>query len=89
MNNVEAYKLLAAELESWRRRPFAELRACIAAAPVATEFQVGPERLTIEIRAFWADETRRTIEIVATAYGPSTYRLERLEERVTVDPPAS
>lgn len=84
---MRAYAQLAAEIERYRRMPYAELARHVGGSPVerSVESEEGP--LTIEVRFRWADAPEGAVRICATANGPSWWKLDRLEEAVTVKAP--
>ena len=87
MDRMWAYAELAAYLEHYRRMPYEELARRVGGPPVerSVESQEGP--LTIEVRFRWTDTPKGSIRICATANGPSWWKLDRLEEAVTVRAP--
>ncbi len=88
MKRDKAYSILAEELERFRRLPRPDLVRCISGPAIERTEWDGAEPLTIEIRVEWADEEAGAIRIRATSNGPSSWRLERLEEVVLLRPPA-
>jgi hypothetical protein len=47
------------------------------------------EVIDVEVRVHWAAAGREAICVEAVANGPSCWRLERLEDSITVPAPAS
>jgi hypothetical protein len=88
LNRERAYCVLAQELERFRRLPRSDLVRYISGPVIEMTEWDGAEPLTIEIRVEWADEEAGVIRIRATSNGPSSWRLERLEEAVLLRPPA-
>jgi len=86
MKKSDAYQVLAAELESWRRLGYSALTEQVGQPAVTKSVPLGQEEISVQVRIRWADAERRSIRIEATADGPSCWRLERLEESVTVSP---
>ncbi|MDR2689415.1 MAG: hypothetical protein LBB76_06620 [Azoarcus sp.] len=82
MNRAEAYAILTAELEHWRRLPFSELVSFVGASPFRTSVPVGAESIELEVYIKW--EKPHAIRIEAIANGPSCWKLERLEEVIIV-----
>jgi hypothetical protein len=89
LDRVEAYGKLAAELERWRRLPFDDLVRLVGASPSVTSVLVGAEVIDVEVSMTWAEAKPGAIRVEAVAYGPSCWRLERLEEAVIVSAPGS
>jgi hypothetical protein len=87
MDRMRAYAEIAADLERFRRLPYEELARRIGDLPIerSVESQEGP--VTIEVCFGWEGAEGGPIRVSATAYGPSWWRLDRLEEAVTVKPP--
>ncbi len=88
MNHHSAYKELCIELESYRRMPFEELLRQVGGPPAARTLDTQDGPLTIEVSFAWAGSHEKAVRVRATAYGPSWWRLERLDEAVTVIPPS-
>jgi hypothetical protein len=86
MKRVDAYRALAAELATWRGLPFDQLVGRVGLPPVEREVILASEaiRIRLEIRVRWHDEASGVVAIDAHANGPSTWRLERLQESVLV-----
>ncbi len=84
MDRMRAYVELAAELDRYRRLPYEELVRRIGCPPVerSVESQEGP--MTIEVRFRWANSEGNAVQISATALGPSCWKLDRLDEAVTI-----
>jgi hypothetical protein len=87
MDALQAYSLIAAELEAWRSRSYDELVACVGAKPEPVVTEVGADFVTTEVRFSWADKKLGSIRIETTVYGPSSWRLERWSETAIVKPP--
>jgi hypothetical protein len=86
MNRGDAYRLLAGRLEELRGQGYESLLARVG-GPVASEtVRVNGEDVVVEIAVVWADEKRGRIRVCATAHGPSTWMMERLEESVVIGP---
>jgi hypothetical protein len=67
--------------------PFDDLVDLVDAAPYVKSVAIGSEVIDVEIRIRWANPGRSAVRVEATAYGPSCWRLERLEESITVSSP--
>lgn len=89
MRTADAYPLLVRELEAMRARPWDELRALVGQPPASLQRRIGDEDIAIEIAVQWADKTRRSLRIRGSARGPSSWRLQILQESLVVDPPLS
>jgi hypothetical protein len=84
MRNDHAYVLLARELERWRLLAPDELRARIGQAPEPRVHHIEGMPLTIEIAVRWSDAQEKAVRVSAVAYGTSHWRVEKLEESVTI-----
>ena len=89
MDHHGAYAALAGELEKYRRMPFDQLVDRVGGAPAMTSVPVGSEVIEVEVRIRWAGPAPGDVRVEAVAYGPSCWRLERLEEAITVPVPRS
>ena len=85
MNRGDAYRVLAAELESFRQRGYDALLP-IVGQTVERSARIGEEDIRIEIRLRWDDAQKRTIRVNAAALGPSSWALERLDESIILHP---
>ena len=66
MNKVEAKRIIRAELETYRAKPYSELVQMIDVEPVTGEVVLpSGKRYQIEIKAFWDDKPNGNIRIVA------------------------
>jgi len=86
MDRDRAYAKLVEELEQWRRLPFDDLVGLVGAAPSTMAVPIGAEIIDVEVRLRWSGSKPGAIRIEAVANGPSCWRLERLEEAITVSP---
>jgi hypothetical protein len=87
MDQMKAYAELAADLNRYRQLPYEELARKVG-GPCVERSVDGPEgSITIEIRLRWAGPEGSAVHISATAYGTSCWKLERIEEAVTVARP--
>lgn len=84
MTRADAYRHLAEELERWRRLPKAALAARIGVAIPPRTVRIGQEDVSIEIGLEWADSGKERVRVHATANGPGHWKLERLEEEITI-----
>lgn len=65
MNKGQAKKIIQADLESYRAKPYSELVQMIDAQPITKEFtSTDGKRYQIEIQAFWDDKPNGNIRIV-------------------------
>jgi hypothetical protein len=87
MNRNDAYAILAAELESWRRLGYSALVKLVGQPSTTKSVPCGSEEISIRVQVRWANATNGSVRVEATADGPSSFRLERLEESVTIPPP--
>ena len=86
MLRAEVYATLAPELEFWRL-PFVDLVSFVGTSPSVKKVAIGSLIIDVEECVRWAETGRDAIHIEAVANGPSCWRLERLEESVTISAP--
>ncbi len=86
MNRGDAYKLLAARLEQLRAEGYDALLSRVGQVAMSETVRVNNEDVVIDSEVFWADEQRRTLRVCATASGPSTWMMERLDESFVIAP---
>jgi hypothetical protein len=86
MDRIRAYALLAAELERWRLQPRQQVAARVGGPAVSVLEMVGNEPVCIKVKVRWADDRRTHLRVEAVAYGPSNWKLKRLEEAITLEP---
>ncbi|HUG89563.1 MAG TPA: hypothetical protein VML55_01935 [Planctomycetaceae bacterium] len=84
MDQVEAYAALVHEMEQYRRLPYDELWQLAGDPPAATKVRAGPQELTLEVRVRRLSGPCDALRIEGTAYGPNWWKLERLDESITV-----
>jgi hypothetical protein len=84
MDRVAGYALLAAELEGMRAVSYEQLVKSVGGESLRREVITPSGIAIVEVRVEWRDRSAGSVDIVATLYGPSTWRLERLEERITI-----
>jgi hypothetical protein len=89
LDRVSAYAELAAELERFRRMPYGELARRVGGPPVERSVETADGPLTIEVSFGRAVTGKEGVRVSATAYGPSWWRLDRLEETASVSPPTT
>jgi hypothetical protein len=87
VDRMRAYAELAADLERFRRMPYDELARRVGGLPVERSVETEDGPLKVEVTFGWAVTGKYGVRISATAYGPSWWRLDRLEEAVTVPRP--
>ena len=85
MDRVRAYGVIAAELEALRQLPYNDLVARIGTQPHRREIVTPAGVAALETWVEWKDRANGEVCVVATFDGPSTWRLERLEERISVE----
>jgi hypothetical protein len=85
---MRAYAELTAELEGFRQMPYGELARLVGGPPVERFVETTDDPLTIEVTFGSAAAGKEGVRVSATAYGPSWWRLDRLEETITVPRPA-
>ena len=87
MNRGDAYALLSRTLHTWQQRPYDQLAALVGQPARESVVRLGEEEVTIRVRVIRAHGTREALRIEAAAEGPSSWRLERLEESAVVAAP--
>ena len=85
---MRAYAELAADLERFRRMPYGELARRVGGPPVERTLETEEGPLRVEVAFGWVGAGKDGVRISATAYGPTWWRLARLEEAVTVPRPS-
>ncbi len=86
MNRADAYAVLSRTLSRIQQRGYAELLNSVGIAPIVSEETNNGELVTIEVRLDWNDARRHDNRVHAVVLGPSTWRLERLEDSIIVKP---
>jgi hypothetical protein len=86
MDRVGAYGLLAAELDRWRTLPRSEVVGRLGKPASITSAVLGDVLISIEVIVTWANGRQTKLRVAATAYGPSHWQTERLEEAITLEP---
>ena len=86
MNRGDAYKLLATRLEELRGEGYDALLARVGQPAASETVRVSGEDVVVDVAVVWADEQRRTLRVRATASGPSTWMMERLDESFVIAP---
>ena len=89
MNRGDAYKLLAAKLEELRAVGYDALRSRIGQPAVSETVRVNGEPVVVDLEVVWADRKRDRLRVCGTAFGPSTWRMERLDESFVLGPSGS
>jgi len=86
LNRGDAYKLLADRLNALRSRGYAGLLHLVDEP--ATIERVSPEGEEVELNIVvrWADPKHRKLRICASAFGPSTWMTQRLDESFVIGP---
>ena len=87
LDRMRAYAELAVDLERFRRMSYGELVRRVGGPPVDRSVETTDGSLTIEVTFGWAGG-KDGVRVSATAYGPSWWRLDRLEETITVPRPS-
>ena len=82
-----AYALLAAELNRWRGQPYETLARHVGAEPSVVSAVAAGEPISVEVRVRLQNASTDALRIEATAYGPNWWKLERMDESITVSPP--
>ncbi len=84
MNRHVAYKHLSMVLAALKNRPFRDLEALIGNRQSERVRVDSGQELIIDVLVEREDHDENTVRITATADAASTFRLERLEERIIV-----
>jgi hypothetical protein len=82
MHRADAYALLSREPARYRELGYDHLATLVGSPPVTRRVITGGETIKLEIRLERNDPNGHDIRIRATAYGPSTWWLERLDEQL-------
>jgi hypothetical protein len=69
--------------------PYDELAQRVGGPPFERFVETEDGSLKVEVTFGWAMTGNYAVRISATAYGPSWWRLDRLEETVTVPRPSA
>jgi hypothetical protein len=86
VNRGDAYKLLATRLEQLRGQGYDALVSRVGQPAISETVRLHNEDVVVDVEVFWADEKRRTLRVCATASGPSTWMMERLDESFVIGP---
>jgi hypothetical protein len=86
VNRVDTYRLLSARLNELRGKGYDLLLSRVGQATVSEIIQVNNEDVVVDIAVFWADKKRRTLRVCGTAFGPSTWMMERIDESFVIGP---
>jgi hypothetical protein len=84
MDRMRAYAELAADLDHYRQLPYEVLASRVGGPSVERSVESLEGPLTIEIRFRWAGSEGRAVHVSATAYGQSSWKLERLDEALII-----
>jgi hypothetical protein len=86
VNRGDAYKLLTARLEKLRGEGYDALEMRVGLPTASETVRLNGEDVVVDVAVVWADEKRRTLRVCATASGPSTWMMERLDESFVIAP---
>jgi hypothetical protein len=84
VNRADAYKILASRLQEIRDEGYAALVQRVGRPVTSQTVRVNNEDVVVEIAVLWEDQKRRSLRVRATAYGPSMWMTQRLEESFVV-----
>lgn len=87
MQRAAVYEVLARVLSAAMREPYRDLVTRAGAPPTVSEAIVGGDAVAIELRVSWLNRDAGILRLTAQGNGPSCWKLERLEESVSVAPP--
>jgi hypothetical protein len=85
MDRIRTYALIAAELDHWQRMPRLDLLARLDRPAEITSAMIGDTTTSLEVSVRWEDESKTKLRVQAIAYGPSTWKMERLEEAIILE----
>ena len=85
MDQISAYALLADKLNQWRAMPRNEVTSRVGAPKVIEQVFINGEPVSIEVTVNWVDSHRARLLVTAVAYGPSHWKMERLQERIILE----
>jgi len=84
MRLQDVYPILCNELRKWQSNSYSQLREMIDSESFTTVFEMAGEPIAIEVSVEWADHYKKDLRIIAQAFGPSSFRLERMCESVLI-----
>lgn len=84
MDRHEAYQQVMEILAQYEELPFPELVSLVGQRRSERVRTDSGEEFLIDVRVIWANQEARRLKVIASADSPSTFRLQRLEERVFV-----
>jgi hypothetical protein len=88
MDRGESYRVLSDELRFLCDQGYTALLAQIGRTS-QKHVTIGQELVIIETSVIWDDAHEQAIRINAAALGPSTWKLDRLDESIVILPPKS
>ena len=86
MNRADAYRVLTERLEQFRAFGYDALLPLVGEAAVTETVSVGGESVVVDVRVVWNDDRHRNLAVLATASGPSTWSMERHDEKLIIPP---
>ncbi len=86
MDRGAASNLLAARLNDLRSEGYDALLQRVDQPTSAEDVHLCGETVTVGIDISWADRSHRQLRVSATALGPSTWDMERLDESFVIGP---
>jgi GNAT superfamily N-acetyltransferase len=84
MNRGDAYKLLASRLNQLRDEGYEALRPRVGQPARSETVHIKSEPIVIDVEVLSDDHDRGKLRVRATASGPSTWMMERLEESIYI-----
>lgn len=84
MNRADAYSILSRKIAEFSESGYQRLVLKVGNPPVTSEAVIDGETVTLETRIRWNDANQSDLRIEVTAFGPSTWRLERLDESIVL-----
>ncbi len=86
MDRGSAYKILASRLADLRAEGYDALLLRAGQGPRTETVELNSEPVRVEVAISWVNRERGVLSILATAMGPSTWKMERLDEEIFVQP---
>jgi len=86
MNRGDAYNLLSPLLNGLRGEGYNALVLRVDQRATSQTVWVNGEPVVVETQIIWNDRETRSLHLCAAAYGPSTWKFERLDESFVMKP---
>jgi len=86
MNRGDAYTILASRLSELRAEGYAALLPRVDQPAASETVWLNGESIVVDVQISWADHKSGKLRVWASALGPSTWTMERLDESFVVGP---